>query len=144
MTTVYDVPPGELVKATSADLKDNVKLNRPEWSYFVKTGPNRERAPENEDWWYTRAAAILRKIYMEGPVGVQKLRVIYGGSKNRGRKPEKFKRSGGKVIRSILQEFDKIEYTKSLGKQGRRITDKGKSYLDRIASSIAVKKEQSS
>ena len=141
MTTVYDIPPGKLIQATALDLKEKIKLERPEWSHYVKTGANRERAPENEDWWWVRAAAVLRKIYVDGPVGVQKLRVIYGGRENKGHKPEKFRRAGGKIIRTVLQEFDKRGYTEKLGKEGRRITAKGKSYLDRIASTIAVRKE---
>lgn len=139
MTNVYDTPAGKLIQAVASDLREKVKLGRPEWSYFAKTGSNRERAPENEDWWWIRAAAVLRKIYVDGPVGVQKLRVVYGGRKNKGCKPEEFRRGGGKVIRTLLQEFDKIGYTEKVGKEGRKITSKGKSYLDRIASTIAVK-----
>ena len=141
MTSVYDVPPGKLVQAVALDLKDNVKLERPEWSFFVKTGAGRERAPDSEDWWWVRAAALLRKTYVDGPVGVQRLRVIYGGRENKGRKPEKFRRSGGKIIRTLLQELDKLGYTEKVGKEGRRVTSKGKSYLDRIASTVAVKKQ---
>jgi len=140
MTNVYDVPPGELIKAAAVDLRDNVKLNRPEWSRFSKTGSNKERAPDNEDWWWHRGAAVLRKIYVDGPVGVQKLRVIYGSRKNKGRKPEKFRRAGGKIIRTLLKEFDALGYTEKAGKEGRRITPKGKSYLDKIASNITVRK----
>jgi small subunit ribosomal protein S19e len=138
MTTAYDIPPEKLIKAVALDLKDKVKLTRPEWSYSVKTGASRERAPDREDWWWTRAAAILRKVYVDGPVGVQRLRLIYGGRENKGHKPEKFRRSGGKILRVILQELDRLGFTEKAGRQGRRMTPKGTAYLDKLASAVAV------
>jgi small subunit ribosomal protein S19e len=141
MTTVYDIPPGAVIKAAALDLKEKTKLKRPDWSLYVKTGADKERPPENEDWWWVRAAALLRKIYVDGPVGVQRLRSIYGGRENKGRKPERFRRASGKIIRVILQEFDSLGFTEKAGKEGRRITSKGKSYLDRVASTVAVRKE---
>ncbi|MFC2163016.1 30S ribosomal protein S19e [Candidatus Altiarchaeota archaeon] len=135
MTTVYDVSAGELIKETSRDLKENVKLERPEWSIHVKTGVNKERKPEDEDWWWVRSASVMRKIYMEGPIGVSKLRTLYGGKKNRGRKPGEFRRASGKVLRTILKQFDTLEYTKA-NKNGRTITPKGRSYLDGISTKI--------
>jgi len=140
MTTVYDVPAGKLIEAVAIDLKDKVKLPKPEWSTFVKTGAHRERSPENEDWWWIRAAALLRKIYVDGPVGVQRLRVVYGDRENKGHKPEKFRRAGGKIIRTALQELDRVGFTEKVGKEGRKVTSKGKSYIDRIASTVAVRK----
>jgi small subunit ribosomal protein S19e len=136
MATVYDVPADKLIKETAQDLKENVKLERPEWALIVKTGTNKERKPSNIDWWWVRAASILRRVYMEGPVGVQRLRTAYGGTKNRGHKPNKFFKASGKVIRAILKELDGAELTAS-SKMGRKITDKGRSYMDKIASKIS-------
>ena len=136
MATVYDVPADRLIRETSADLKDNVKLEMPEWAVFVKTGTSRERRPADFNWWWVRAASVLRRIYLEGPVGVQRLRTFYGGRKNRGRKPEEFRRASGKVIRAILQSLDGAGFTET-GKGGRKITKKGQSYLDKISSRIA-------
>lgn len=137
MATVYDTLQDELIKAVSDDLKANVKLNKPDWALFVKTGAHRERSPDNQDWWWVRAASVLRKVYIKGPVGVQRLRVAYGGRKHRGVKPEEFRRAGGKVIRTILAEFDKIGFTEKV-EGGRRITPKGQSYLDKIASKLSA------
>lgn len=138
MATVYDTPADELIKAVALNLKEKEKLKMPEWAACVKTGVHRERAPQNPDWWYIRAASILRKIYIDGPVGVQRLRTAYGGRKNRGMKPEHFYRSGGKIIRTLLQEFDKKGFTEKV-KGGRKITSKGQSYLDKIASELTKK-----
>jgi len=133
MATVYDVLAEKLIKETSTDLKENLKLEMPEWAYFVKTGPSRERKPVDPDWWWIRSASLLRRIYIEGPVGVQRLRTRYGGRKNRGHKPEEFRRAGGKVLRTILRQMDEAGLTRS-DKRGRIITPKGQSYLDKISS----------
>ena len=136
MTTVYEIEPRKLIEKVAEDLKKNIKLNMPEWALFVKTGAHKERQPVEEDWWWIRAASILRKIYINGPVGVQKLRKVYGGRKNRGVKPEKFYKGSGKIIRAILQEFDKTGFTEKV-KEGRKITPKGQSYLDKMASKLS-------
>jgi len=135
MATVYDISTDKLIKKVSTDLKENLKFERPEWTLFVKTSSHRERRPDNTDWWYSRSASVLRRIYIDGPVGVQRLRTYYGGLKHRGSKPEEFRRGSGKIIRTILQQFEKIGFIEK-DKSGRKITKKGRSYLDKIASDI--------
>ncbi len=135
MATVYEVPPDKLIAKTAEDLKTNIKLKRPDWTEFVKTGTHRERQPDNPDWWYSRAASLLRKVYINGPVGVQRLRTAYWDRKHRGVKPEEFRRAGGKILRIILKEFDNLGFTEKSG-NGRIITTKGQSYLDKISSEI--------
>lgn len=138
MATVYDVPADKLIKETAQDLKDNIKLERPEWSLIVKTGTNRQRKPSDEDWWWMRSASIMRRIYIDGPIGVQRLRTFYGGKKNCGHKPEEFRKSSGKIIRTIMKELDTSGLTEN-GRGGRKLTKKGQSYLDKISSKIAQK-----
>ncbi|MBN2111795.1 40S ribosomal protein S19, partial [Candidatus Woesearchaeota archaeon] len=92
-----------------------------------------------EDWWYVRAASILRKVSMLGPVGVSKLRTLYGGKKDRGMKPEKFMKGSGNIIRKALQQLEKAGLAKQAEKgthKGRVITPKGKSLLDKAAVKI--------
>ena len=136
--SVYDIKPSELIEKLASHLK--TKINMPDWATFVKTSPGKERPPEKEDWYYMRAAAILRKIYMsKGPIGVNKLRNKYGGKKNRGHKPEKFYPGSGNIIRKILQQLEKaelIKYTEKSVHKGRVITGKGKSFLDKLAKQI--------
>lgn len=134
--SVYDVPADKLINKVAIDLKENIKLEKPFWANFVKTGVSRERAPDNEDWWWIRAASILRKLYIRNkPVGVSRLRTVYGGRKNNGVAPEHFYKGSGKIIRTILQKFDEIGFTEKIDK-GRVITIKGRSYLDKISNSI--------
>jgi ribosomal protein S19E (S16A) len=76
MTTVYDIPPEMLIKQVAEELKKLDAIKPPEWAMFTKTGVHKQAPPEEEDWWFTRAAAVLRRVYIEGPVGVQRMRVV--------------------------------------------------------------------
>ncbi|MCK4636263.1 MAG: 30S ribosomal protein S19e [Methanomicrobia archaeon] len=134
MTTVYDVPADKLIEKLKEKLKTMKELTPPEWAKFVKTSSSRERTPDQEDWWYIRAASVLRKVYMRGPVGVSRLRRVYGSKKNRGYKPEKFRKASGAVIRKILQQLEGAQLVKN--EIGRIITPKGRSLLDKTSKEI--------
>ncbi len=136
MTTPYDVSADKLINALSNDLRENQKIKKPEWADFAKTGMSKERAPEDANWWWVRAASILRKLYVENEgTGVGRFRTVYGGRKNRGVKPEHFYKGSGKVIRTILQGFDSLGFTEKDTK-GRKITEKGSVYLNNICKNL--------
>ncbi|NOZ58829.1 MAG: 30S ribosomal protein S19e [Euryarchaeota archaeon] len=135
MATVYDVPASELIRELSAELKKMKEISPPEWAAFVKTGANRERAPTQKDWWYTRAASVLRKVHVHGPVGIQTLRRWYGGRKNCGCAPDAVRRGSGSVIRNILKQLESAGLVEKT-EQGRRTTPKARSLLDRTAAKI--------
>jgi small subunit ribosomal protein S19e len=131
---INDMNTGVVIEKTAEALKKVPEIQPPKWSEFVKTGTNRERPPVNQDWWYVRAASMLKKISRLGPVGVNKLRKKYGGKKNRGHKPEKRFDASGNIIRKILQQLEKaglIEQTSKGAHKGRILTAKGKSFLDK-------------
>ena len=130
MVTVYDVNASKLINKVSESLKP--KLKEPAWAPFVKTGTHVQRVPTQQDWWWTRAASLLRKVYTDGPVGINHLRVWYGGAKSRGVAPNKFVKAGGKVIRLLLQDLEKLGYVKK-EKKGRVITPEGRKFMDSVA-----------
>ncbi len=134
MATIYDKDTNELIAKASEELKKVIKA--PEWAQFVKTGVHKERPPVEKDWFYKRAAAILRSVYIKGPIGTNKLRIKYGGRKNRGYAPEKFYRGSGNIIRKALQQLEEAGLIKKAEKgvhKGRMITPKGKSFLDKLS-----------
>ena len=139
MTTMYDVPANVLIKRVAEELKKSGSVVPPQWAGFVKTGVSKERPPVDQDWWYVRAASVLRKTYMNGPIGVSKLRRKYGGNKNRGYKPERFYKGSGNILRKVFQQLETAKLiTKSkTGKPGRVITAEGKSMLDKLAAKIS-------
>ncbi len=136
MATVYDVPGDLLVERLAAKLKEFEEIKPPEWATFVKTGRHKERVPEQQDWWYHRTASILRKVYVDGPVGIQRLRTWYGGRKNRGHAPEHFYRAGGSIIRKALQQLEEAGLVKTIPGEGRVITAKGQSLVDSTATEL--------
>lgn len=135
MAVVHDVPATVFVVKAGQKLKETGKVLAPEWVADVKTGSHRQLPPTQPDWFYTRCASILRRIYMDGPVGVQRLRSLYGGRKNRGVKPDRHERSGGSVIREALQQMEKAGYVKTV-KGGRVVTASGMQFLDKVATEI--------
>ncbi len=140
MGNVNDVEVNVMINKTAESLKEQIKM--PEWARFVKTGAGKERVPEDPNWWYTRAASILRKLYVQSPIGVNKLKKKYGCKKNRGHKPEEYREGSGKIIRVILQQFEEIGFVEKAEKgvhKGRAISAKGKSFLDKIAKELSTK-----
>ncbi len=139
MSRVFNVDQSKLVEKTAEELKKIEVLKKPSWANFVKTGVAKERPPLDRDWWHKRAASILRRIYVYNLVGVNRLRVKYSSRKNNGHKPEHTYSSGGKIIRTILQQLEKAEFVKKAeikNKKGRILTPKGKSFLDKIAQNV--------
>ncbi len=138
MPTVYDIPANVLIKRLAQDLKTRKEISPPEWALYVKTGAHKERAPDDPDWWYIRCASILRKIYLYGPIGTQKLRIQYGGRKRRGVKPNKFHKGSGSVVRTALQQLERAGFIRKQGSKGRVLTDVGRSYMDKVSAKLKV------
>ncbi|MEM3762578.1 MAG: 30S ribosomal protein S19e [Archaeoglobaceae archaeon] len=131
--SVFDVPAELLIQRTAEKLKN--AISPPEWANFVKTGVNRERSPEQKDWWFIRVASILRRIYIDGPVGIERLRTFYGGRKRRGVRLAHFAKGSGAIIRNALHQLEQLGYVAKT-KEGRVVTPAGRAFLDKIASEI--------
>ncbi|MEK6897987.1 MAG: 40S ribosomal protein S19 [Nanoarchaeota archaeon] len=134
---VYDFNQQEYNLKLAEALKKISELKQPEWISFVKSGAGRERPIDDPDFWYKRTASILKQIYKKGNVGVSRLRTYYGNRKNRGYKPEEFRKSGGKIIRTILQQTDKIGFTEIVREKnkkefGRKLSEKGRIFLESV------------
>jgi small subunit ribosomal protein S19e len=116
-------------------LKENERIVPPEWAGNVKTGVHKELSPTNEEWWYTRCAAILRRIYTDGPVGIERLRSVYGGKKDNGSTPYHKAKGSGSVARKAVQQLETAGYLQKV-KEGRTISAKGRSMLDNTANEL--------
>jgi small subunit ribosomal protein S19e len=138
LTTVYDVPPHDLIAAVAQELKSAGKVSPPQWAEFAKTGVHKEMPPTNPDWWYVRCASVLRRIYIDGPVGVSRLRSFYGGKKRKGVATGAFAKGSGSVVREALQQLEKAGYVKKL-KVGRQMTPEGQAFLDNMAHKVKSK-----
>ena len=145
MPSMFDVNPNALLKEASLKLKEEKSLSPPAWAKFVKTGAHKERPPVDDDWWYMRSASVLRKIRINGPIGVSKLRRYYGGKKNNGMAPEHFVKGSGNILRKVLQQLESAGLAKQVdisGKKGRVITPKGVALLDKASQKIMAGSEK--
>jgi len=143
LPTPHDVPASILIERLAKHLKDYVdEIAPPSWASFVKTGSHAERPPQNPDWWFVRCASLLRKIYIHGPIGVERLSLNYGGRAHRGVRPEHAKKGGRATIRKALQQLEKAGLVESLGKKGRVVTKDGRSLLDKLSTQIKEELEK--
>jgi len=141
MTSVKDVDTQKLVGVLAEKLEKTGEFKQPEWSKFVKTGTSKQRPPTQANWWYLRAASLFRKLYLEPGIGVNNLRKVYGGRKNRGHKPEHKFPGSGKIIRTIMGQMQKAGYLdlqkNEKGKLlGRKLNKKGISLLNETAKTL--------
>jgi small subunit ribosomal protein S19e len=139
---IYEVDQQKLILATAEKLKGIKEIKPPKWIYYVKSGAHRERLIEDpENFWYIRASSILRKCI--DPIGVSRLRKIYGDRKRRGVAPRKHVRARGAIIRKILQQLEaaglveKCKIEKRI--MGRKITSKGLALLKSAAKELKGK-----
>jgi len=138
MTTVYDVPADLLIKRTAENLKKMTEITPPEWAPYVKTGRHRERPPMEQDWWHTRVAAVLRKVYINGPIGTERLTSMFGGAADRGSKPDAAVKGAGSIVRTSRQQLEKAKLLQNIEKKGRMVTPEGRKFLDNIAHEIKM------
>lgn len=134
MANVYQVESGKLISIAAQKLKEK-GIAKPAYVAYVKTGPSRERIPSQKEFWYIRCSSLLRQIYINGPVGVSRLRTRYGSRKGHVVSRHHHGRAGGSMITDALNALEKAGYVKK-GKSGREITPSGKSFLDKIANEI--------
>jgi len=135
MTTVYDVSPDHIIRRVAEELKKRKEIVPPAWAAFAKTGVHKEMPPEDPDWWFIRAAAVLRRVYVDGPLGVERMRSFYGGNKNRGSKPNAFRKGSGSILRKSLQQLEAAGLVIH-DKTGRRVSPEGMKFLDNLSSDV--------
>ena len=140
MSSIYEIKAQEYNLKLAEALKQVPEFSVPEWSRLVKSGPAKERPIEDEDFWYKRAASVLRQIHKRKILGVNRLRTKYGSKKDRGARPEEFRKASGKILRTILQQSDAAGFTEIAReikgvkgrRPGRQLTLKGKEFLESI------------
>jgi len=141
MTTVFDVPAKDLIDEVAKKLQNDDNIKIPDENIYSRTGVDRENPPIQKDWWYTRCASILRKLYLNNAIGIEHLKAEYGGSLNRGSKPSKARRGSGTIARRAIQQLEKAGYVTKIKGKGRILTGKGRSFLDNTASEVLKKVE---
>jgi len=136
MAKVYDVPANVLISKLAEVLKTE-DIPAPSWSLFVKTGAHADKPPQKSDWWHTRCASILRKIYLHGPISVNELRTMYGdGKRNMYYGARHHKDASGAIIRNAMHGLEKLGYVEKVEKKGRVLSRQGMQKLDKMSTEI--------
>ena len=82
-------------------------------------------------------AAILRKVYMRGPIGTEKLRSYFGGKRDMKVAAHKSRKGSGAIVRTSLQQLEEAGLLESIKGKGRVVTPQGRSFVDTMAHDLA-------
>ena len=138
MVTLYDVPPEELIEELADRLAD--RLETPAWVEHTKTSHDRELPPQQDDFWERRGASLLRKVAIEGPIGVERLSTGYGGTKGGSNRyavaPATQVDGSTKIIRELLIQLEDDGLIQTAQGEGRRTTAEGDAFLDEVAKDV--------
>jgi len=135
-TTLQDISAPTFIKYFSRHLRRTGKVEPPKWAELVKTGITRYNAPANPDWYFVRAASILRRIYLTPGIGIGAFREMYGGLNRRRKGRCHHSPAAGAIIRHALHQLEKLQLVEKAPNGGRRVTKTGRRDLDRIAAQI--------
>jgi small subunit ribosomal protein S19e len=131
-----DVPATDLLPRIAAELRTRQSVKPPAWALFAKTGVHKQLAPTQSDWWYLRSASVLRKIYLSGTTGVQRLSSQYGGKKDRGSAPYHARTGSRAVLREIIHQLERAGLVQIQKNRGRRLSPDGQKLLDRLSHEV--------
>ncbi len=148
MTTIHDVPADLLITELASRLSEMSDITAPDWADYAKTGTHRERPPVQSDWWEVRSAAILRKVGMLGPIGVNHMSQHFGGPKDRGVKQNRAVAGSRNVARTIMQQLTTCGLITSKHNPagtvnlGKILTSEGQRLLDEVAHAVRPQAEE--
>lgn len=134
-SNVREVPADLFIAQLSKYLESNKVVPAPKWADLCKTGCLKQMPPNFSNWWYTRAAAIARQVYLHPATSVTELKNRFGSKKHYGTAPSHFCQASGKVVRAILQQLEKAGWVEQAD-SGRKISKKGQKQLDLIAREV--------
>lgn len=135
MVDVNKVPAELLLKNLAKRFQDDKRVTIEEWMKFAKAGIHKEKAWEQEDWFYKRLASTLRRVYLLGPIGTSRLSEYYGGRVDRGAKRYHPARGSKSIVRHTLMTLEKLGYVKK-DKNGRSVSPQGQSILDQASKEV--------
>jgi len=136
MPTAFDVPPGMLIERIKDRLQSEGKIKPPQWAAFARTGVHTEKGPSQADWWYRRVAAVLRKVYVKGPIGTAHLAAEFGGRRDDGSAPYHPRAGSRSIAREAVQQLESLGYLAKIEKRGRVISAQGRKLLDKLATDL--------
>ncbi|MES1911179.1 MAG: hypothetical protein MHM6MM_003658 [Cercozoa sp. M6MM] len=134
--TVKSVDAASFVEALAKHLKSTAKITPPAYVDLIKTGTHREMPPIDPDWFYTRAAAIARRIYVRKDAGVGTLAKVFGDVKRNGVRRNHHRDAARGLIRNILKQLETADIVCKTRSGVRRVSKNGQRELDTIAAQV--------
>lgn len=132
---IYDVRPIKFNEALKAYLKSSKKIVLPENYDIMKTGEGRELAPYDDDWYFTRVAAIVRQIAKNGGVTSESIAERYGCRKNRGCRPSRFAPAYKEIGDSVLENLRNMGWINPTN-SGNMLTEQGVTVVREIIEKV--------
>jgi small subunit ribosomal protein S19e len=138
MVNVREVPADLLIGKLTEDFSKMKKIEVPVWTEFLKSGVHREKSWMQEDWYYRRLASTLRKVYLRGNIGIQRLSEEYGGRKDNGSKPYHPAAGSRSIVRHILNQLQTLGLVEKK-ETGRSVSPKGMAMLQKASHTVMEK-----
>lgn len=138
--TLRDVNAWRWIKSAARHFKQEGKLFVPNCTELVKSSHGRERAPQNQDWYYIRCAAILRALYLRPGEGYGGLSKRFASKKNNGSRPEHGVRACKGLLHWGCKSLTQLGLVEPGAESGQRLTKKGKKFVDGVAFLVKIKK----
>jgi small subunit ribosomal protein S19e len=139
-TCVRDVGAADFIKALGAHFKRSETITPPDYTAFTKTACFKQHSPLDSDWFYIRAAAVARKIYLK-PIGVGQLSRSFGGKARRGTRTNVFKKGCRGIIRQAIAQLKEADLIEPHRNGGWMISQEGQKALDTIAVAVRYPEE---
>jgi small subunit ribosomal protein S19e len=139
---IHEVRAGAFNETLKCYLKDSGKLKLPvDWD-IIKTGRGRERAPEDDDWYYLRTAAVVRQLALSETVTIAAIARRYGNWKNRGVRPSKFVECDESLCCSVFDNLEDMRWVNLVSKadvtadRAYGLTDKAREIVKEIIDKV--------
>ncbi|XP_037955813.1 40S ribosomal protein S19-like [Teleopsis dalmanni] len=126
----------DFIVLLTINLKKSKKLKMPADAILFKAGKCKKLIPINADWFYLRCASILRRMYKRGPIGIGKLREMYGGRRRRAFRPRYFSIVADGLLIVVLKALSQAKMIKFVP-GGRTLTYRAQRKIYRLAQIIA-------
>lgn len=110
MEQVYRVKANALIEAIKDTLKNKTEIVQPKDNDLIKTSHGKQFSPEDQYWFFTRMASIVRTAMCKGTVSLKGLERKYACRKNVGVKPSRYAKGSDFVIESAIEQLIKINW----------------------------------
>ncbi|KAL0229959.1 hypothetical protein PCE1_003523 [Barthelona sp. PCE] len=138
MPGLKQVTADQFIQACGLHLKNANILELPTEITYIKSAPGRELGPQDPDWFFKRAAAILRRVYIQPGIGLGGFAKYFGAKARNGHARNHGALAARGVIRRIIQNFEKAGLIEQSTK-GRVLSSEGRRVCDTVATNILKK-----